>query len=75
MVQSFFLDTQKCPVIVSINYRLGALGFFYIPTKTANVGLLDQVAALKWVKNNIEAFGGDPNNVTIFGESAGSVSV
>ncbi|MFX1340695.1 MAG: carboxylesterase/lipase family protein, partial [Promethearchaeota archaeon] len=62
-------------VIVSLNYRLGILGFFYIPGKTANVGLLDQVAALKWVKENIEAFGGDPKNVTIFGESAGSVSV
>jgi para-nitrobenzyl esterase len=62
-------------VIVSLNYRLGVLGFFYIPGKTANVGLLDQVAALKWVKENIEAFGGDPKNVTIFGESAGSVSV
>ena len=62
-------------VIVSVNYRLGVLGFFYIPGKTANVGLLDKVAALKWVKDNIKAFGGDPNNVTIFGESAGSVSV
>ncbi len=62
-------------VIVSANYRLGALGFSYIPGKTANVGLLDQIAALKWVKDNIKAFGGDPNNVTIFGESAGSVSV
>ncbi len=62
-------------VIVSLNYRLGVLGFFYIPGKTANVGLLDQIAALKWVKENIEAFGGDPKNVTIFGESAGSVSV
>jgi para-nitrobenzyl esterase len=62
-------------IVVSLNYRLGALGFFYIPGKTANVGLLDQIAALKWVKDNIEVFGGDPNNVTIFGESAGSVSV
>jgi para-nitrobenzyl esterase len=62
-------------VVVSINYRLGALGFFYVPDKTANVGLLDQIAALKWVKDNINAFGGDPNNITIFGESAGSVSV
>ena len=62
-------------VIVSVNYRLGVLGFFYMPGKTANVGLLDQVAALKWVRDNIKAFGGDPSNVTIFGESAGSVSV
>ena len=62
-------------IIVSVNYRLGGLGFCYIPGKTANVGLLDQIAALKWVNDNIEAFGGDPNNITIFGESAGSVSV
>jgi para-nitrobenzyl esterase len=62
-------------IVVSVNYRLGALGFFYVPDKTANVGLLDQIAALKWVKNNIGALGGDSNNVTIFGESAGSVSV
>ena len=58
-------------VIVSINYRLGALGYLYVPGKTANVGQLDQIEALKWVKNNIESFGGDPGNVTIFGESAG----
>ena len=62
-------------VIVSINYRLGPLGFLYIPGVTANVGLLDQIAALKWVKDNIEAFGGDSENVTIFGESAGGTSV
>jgi para-nitrobenzyl esterase len=62
-------------IVVSLNYRLGALGFFYISGKTANVGLLDQVGALKWVKDNIQYFGGDPNNITIFGESAGSVSV
>ena len=62
-------------VLVTINYRLGPLGFLYIPGKTANVGMLDQVAALKWVHDNIEAFGGDPNNITIFGESAGASSV
>lgn len=62
-------------VLVSINYRLGPLGFLYIPGVTANVGLLDQIEALKWVKDNIEAFGGDPDNVTIFGESAGGTSV
>ncbi len=62
-------------VLVTINYRLGPLGYLYIPGKTANVGMLDQVAALKWVHDNIEAFGGDPDNVTIFGESAGAASV
>ena len=66
-------------VMVSINYRLGALGFLalepHVPGATANAGLLDQVAALRWVRDNIEAFGGDRGNVTIFGESAGGMSV
>jgi para-nitrobenzyl esterase len=69
-------------VLVSINYRLGALGFLRlnditkgaIPS-TGNEGLLDQIAALRWVSENIAAFGGDPSNVTIFGESAGAMSV
>jgi para-nitrobenzyl esterase len=62
-------------VIVTINYRLGALGYLYIPGITANVGQLDQILALKWVHDNIVLFGGDPNNITIFGESAGAYSV
>lgn len=64
-------------VVVSLNYRLAAFGFLSIPEAGigANVGLLDQVAALRWVAANIEAFGGDPANVTIFGESAGSAAV
>ena len=66
-------------VVVSINYRLGAFGFLslepHLPDATANAGLLDQVAALRWVRDNVEAFGGDPANVTIFGESAGGMSV
>jgi len=70
-------------VIVSMNYRLGILGFFAHPALTAesahhasgNYGLLDQAAALAWVRRNITAFGGDPNNITLFGESAGSFSV
>src|SRR5579862_3018614 len=70
-------------VVVSMNYRLGIFGFFVHPELTAesphhasgNYGLLDQAAAIKWVKDNIKAFGGDPNNITIFGESAGSFSV
>ena len=70
-------------VVVSMNYRLGIFGFFVHPELTAesphhaagNYGLLDQNAALQWVKANISAFGGDPANITIFGESAGSFSV
>ena len=57
-------------VFVAITYRLGALGFY-----GGNWGLWDQLEALKWVKENISAFGGDPDNVTIFGESAGGWSV
>lgn len=62
-------------VCVTINYRLGAEGFLYLGDGVANLGLLDQVAALAWVRDNIAAFGGDPANVTIFGESAGAMSV
>ena len=68
-------------VVVTINYRLGALGFLYLgehlPSAglTANAGQLDQIAALEWVRANIAAFGGDPDNVTIFGESAGAAAV
>jgi len=62
-------------VVVTINYRLGPLGYLFIPGITANVGQLDQIAALEWVKDNIKTFGGDPNNVTIFGESAGGTAV
>lgn len=61
-------------VCVSINYRLGADGFLYLDDGIANLGLLDQIAALTWVHENIATFGGDPNNVTIFGESAGAFS-
>lgn len=62
-------------VLVGVNYRLGAEGFLFLPGTTPNRGLLDQVAALQWVRDNIAAFGGDPGNVTIFGESAGAMSV
>jgi para-nitrobenzyl esterase len=76
------LATRGDVVVVSINYRLGAWGFLALGStgdpryaKSANNGLLDQIAALAWVHENIAHFGGDPNNVTIFGESAGSASV
>ncbi|MHA2038456.1 MAG: carboxylesterase/lipase family protein [Promethearchaeota archaeon] len=65
-------------VVVVINYRLGPLGFLYLPDApdaTANVGLLDQVEALKWVKKNIATFGGDSENITLFGESAGAGAI
>lgn len=62
-------------VCVTISYRVGADGFLYLGDDIANIGLLDQVAALEWVQENIVAFGGDPDNVTVFGESAGAMSV
>ncbi|WP_447761244.1 carboxylesterase/lipase family protein [Sphingopyxis panaciterrae] len=70
-------------IAVTINYRLGIFGFLAHPELSAesphhasgNYGLLDQVAALEWVRDNIAAFGGDPDNVTVFGESAGALSV
>lgn len=62
-------------VVVSMNYRLGAEGFGLFAGAPANRGLLDQVAALTWVRDNIESFGGDPGRVTVFGESAGGGSV
>jgi carboxylesterase type B len=62
-------------VCVTINCRVGAEGFLYLADGDANLGLLDQLAALAWVRDNIAAFGGDPDNVTIFGESAGAMSV
>ena len=74
---------EKDVILVTINYRLGSLGWFAHPALSAesengvsgNYGSLDQIEALKWVKNNISNFGGDPNNVTIFGESAGGQAV
>ncbi len=74
---------KKGVVLVTINYRLGVLGFFSHPELTkesehhasGNYALMDQVAALRWVRKNIAGFGGDPNRVTIFGDSAGSSSI
>ena len=73
--------THHGVVLVTLNYRLGSFGFFAHPVLTresphhasGNQGILDQIAALKWVRDNIARFGGDANNVTIFGESAGSL--
>jgi para-nitrobenzyl esterase len=62
-------------VVVTLNYRLGVFGFALHPEIQANAAVLDHVAALNWVAQNIEAFGGDPGNVTAFGESAGAVAV
>uniref|UniRef100_UPI001F57B7C2 carboxylesterase/lipase family protein n=1 Tax=Komagataeibacter xylinus TaxID=28448 RepID=UPI001F57B7C2 len=70
-------------VVVSLNYRVGILGSFAHPELaresprgvSGNYGLMDQIAALRWVRDNIEAFGGDPDNITIFGQSAGAFSV
>jgi para-nitrobenzyl esterase len=74
---------KKGVIFISINYRVGIFGFFSHPGLTAesghnasgNYGLMDQIAALRWVKENVAAFGGDPANVTIAGQSAGSISV
>lgn len=62
-------------VCVTLNYRLGAEGFLLLPDGTANLGLLDQIAALQWVRDNIAQFGGDPDNVTVFGQSAGAICI
>jgi para-nitrobenzyl esterase len=77
--------TKNGVIVVTVDYRLGALGFFAARElieeakakgePVGNYGTMDQIASLKWVKKNIEAFGGDPNNVTIFGQSAGGRSV
>jgi len=74
---------RKGVVLVTLNYRLGALGFLAHPALSAeserevsgNYGLLDTIAALEWVQKNIESFGGNPENVTLFGESAGGTSI
>jgi para-nitrobenzyl esterase len=82
MYDSVVLLKRGNIVLVTINYRLGMLGFLRLKDATGgktpatgNEGLMDQVVALKWVKENIASFGGDPDNVTVFGESAGGMSI
>ena len=82
MYRNSNIVTRGDVVLVSINYRLGALGFMNLKEITGGKipatgceGLLDQIAALEWVRDNIEAFGGDPDNITVFGESAGGMSI
>lgn len=73
----YLMEASSAVVLVTLNYRLGPLGFFSLPSGgvPGNAGLKDQAAALGWVRDNIQAFGGDPSRVTIFGESAGGTSV
>jgi para-nitrobenzyl esterase len=66
---------EKGVTLVTFNYRLGAFGFLAHPDVGANFGILDCVAVLSWIRNNISELGGDPNNVTIFGESAGAANI
>ena len=73
------MDTKLVAVVVTLNFRIGQLGFCAHPALEkeapggpANFGLLDQIAALRWVQNNIQQFGGNPRNVTILGQSAGA---
>ncbi|MGZ9709230.1 carboxylesterase/lipase family protein [Glaciimonas sp. GNP009] len=70
-----FLAANKNVILVSFNYRVGALGFLATDSLSGNYGFMDQQLALSWVRKNIRGFGGDPGKVTIFGESAGAMSV
>lgn len=69
------LARQGDVVVVAVNYRLAALGWLYVPGQTANVGLLDQEAAIDWVLDNIQDLGGDPERLTVMGQSAGASSI
>lgn len=71
------MASEEDVVLVSMNYRVSSLGFLYFgrPNSPGNAGLFDQLMALQWINDNIDQFGGDPNRVTVFGESAGAVSI
>ena len=71
------LAAEENIIVVSIQYRVASLGFLFFDTEDTpgNAGLFDQLMALQWIKDNIARFGGNPNNITIFGESAGGASV
>ncbi|MEU4968799.1 carboxylesterase family protein [Streptomyces smyrnaeus] len=70
------LAAQGDVVVVAVNYRLGALGYLFLDgVSDGNLGLYDQLEALRWVRDRIEAYGGDPGNVTVFGQSAGALSI
>jgi para-nitrobenzyl esterase len=82
MYEAVALAARGDVVVVTVNYRLGVLGYLHVGEldgarhgATSNPGVLDQIAALEWVRDEIAAFGGDPTNVTVFGESAGAISV
>ncbi|CAH1981039.1 unnamed protein product [Acanthoscelides obtectus] len=71
------LVSEENVILVSMQYRVASLGFLYFGTSDVpgNAGMFDQMMALQWIKDNIAHFGGNPNNITLFGESAGAVSV
>src|SRR5262249_53347504 len=76
MYDGAYMAAQQDVVVVTLNYRIGALGFLAgTDGLTGNYGLMDQQLALEWVQENIAAFGGDPDQVTLFGQSAGAMSV
>lgn len=79
MFEGTHMASKGKVIVVTVNYRLGPFGFMHLSPfgggLASNAGLLDQIAALQWVQGNIAAFGGDPKRVTLFGESAGSMSI